>query len=203
MGPLDLLTWLELVAVAGFAASAALAAAERRADLVTLCVVAVVGGLAGGSLRDLLTHAPVFWIDRPAYLAVCLAAGGLAWGLGERPWRERALVWFDAVALAAYASVSAARAADAGVMPLVAAVLGVLAAATGALVRDGVRREAPLLLGRGLYLASAVAAVVLFVLLRLAGIGEGLAALVGAAAGLGLRAGAVRFGWSLRGAAPD
>jgi uncharacterized membrane protein YeiH len=191
MGPLDsnLLTLLEALAVAGFAVSGGLAAVERRAGLAVISFVAVVAGLAGGSLRDVLAAAPVFWTRWPAYLAVCLAAAGVVWGVGERTWRARWLTIAEAVGVAAYASVSAARAADVGLTPLPAAALGVLAGVTGGFVRDALVGERERVLVRPTALAAAVAAVAVFVALRLVRVDSGLAALAGAAAGVMLQLG--------------
>lgn len=196
---ISLLDILEFVGDIAFALSGALAAAGRRLDVAVLCVAAAATGLVGGTLRDLLAGAPVAWLSWPLVLAACLVAAGAVWAVGERSWSERALLWSDAVGLGAIVAVGVARAAAAGVTPLAAAVIGVLAAAAGGLVRDGFARRAPLMLGRELYLAAAVAGAALFVVLRLLQLDAGLAAVAAAALAFGLRAGALRYGWALPG----
>ena len=64
-----LLALLDLFGIAVFAASGALAAARAKQTLVTFTFFALVTGVGGGTVRDLLIGAPVFWIAKPAYLA--------------------------------------------------------------------------------------------------------------------------------------
>ena len=68
------LTWLDYAAVAVFGATGALAAARQKHDIVTFGFFAAVTGVGGGTLRDLLIGAPVFWVQKPAYILACLAA---------------------------------------------------------------------------------------------------------------------------------
>lgn len=78
------LTVLDFAAMAVFAATGALAAARRKQDLIAFGVFAAVTGVGGGTLRDLLIGAPVFWVARPVYLAVCLTTAAVLW-LTARP----------------------------------------------------------------------------------------------------------------------
>src|ERR1700759_719820 len=106
---------LDYVGVAVFAIPGALAAARRRHDVITFVVFSVLTGVGGGTLRDLLIGAPVFWVHSGVYLLVCVAAALAVWIVGERPWRNSALLWFDAIGLAAYAAIGAAKALSFGV----------------------------------------------------------------------------------------
>ena len=158
----------------------------------------------GGTLRDLLIGAPVFWVADAGYIAVCIAAAGAVWAIGVKAWRMDALLWLDAVGLAAYAVVGASKAASYGCAPLVAVVMGVLSASFGGIVRDVLAGEPSVLLRKEIYVTAAVVGASLFVILRLIGVPDAWAGLLGAAAGFGLRAGALRYGWTLPGfSAPD
>ena len=194
-----LAAFFNYAAIFVFAASGALAGARRGHDIVTLCFFAGAAGLGGGSLRDVLLGAPVCWIQQPLYLALCIAAAGVVWALGERPWRYVALLWLDAVGLATYAVVGAVKAQLLGAPPLTALVMGVITASFGGVIRDILASEPSVLLRREIYVTCAVAAAGLFIALRLTGVEEPLAAALGVAAGFGLRAGALRYGWSLPG----
>src|SRR5262245_60043995 len=69
---------LDLVGVAVFAISGAIAAGRKRFDLLGVAVVATVTAIGGGTIRDvLLNRHPVFWIADPTYLLVIFAAAGL------------------------------------------------------------------------------------------------------------------------------
>ena len=62
-----------------FALSGAVLAARLRQTFVTMAFFALVTGVGGGTVRDLLIRAPVFWIDDPWVAAVCLATALIAW----------------------------------------------------------------------------------------------------------------------------
>ena len=68
------LVLLDYFGIAVFAISGALLAAEKRQTLVTFFFFAVVTGVGGGTLRDLLIGAPVFWVHTNATLIICIAA---------------------------------------------------------------------------------------------------------------------------------
>ncbi|MGA9659456.1 MAG: TRIC cation channel family protein, partial [Asticcacaulis sp.] len=89
--------WLDYIAVAVFAASGALAAARQKQDIVTFGFFAAITGVGGGTLRDLLIGAPVFWVQRPGYIMASLAAAVAVWFLAKKGWRFRVMLWLDAL----------------------------------------------------------------------------------------------------------
>ena len=196
--PIPLQT-LDYLGVAVFAITGALAAARSRHDVITFMAFAILTGIGGGTLRDLLIAAPVFWVHAPGYIYVCLAAAAAVWIVGERPWRSSALAWFDAVGLAAYAVLGAAKALAAGVPPPVAVVMGTLTATFGGIMRDLFAGQPSVLLRREIYITAAVLAAAVFVAATSLGLDANLAALGAFIAGFGLRAGAIALGWTLPG----
>lgn len=187
----------DYAAVAVFAATGALAAARRKHDIVTFAFFAAITGVGGGTLRDLLIDAPVFWVMRPGYLIVSLAVAIGVWVVGERTWRMGALLWLDALGLAAYAVVGAAKALSLGVHPVTATVMGVLTAAFGGIIRDVLAGEPSVLLRREIYITAALLGATVFVALASLGLDRLLAGAIGFVAGFALRAAALRWGWSL------
>ncbi|WP_374573900.1 trimeric intracellular cation channel family protein [Phenylobacterium sp.] len=193
------LSALDYAAVFVFGATGALAAARRRHDIVTFGFFAAVTGVGGGTLRDLLIGAPVFWVNRPSYIAACLAAAIAVWLLGPRRFRARLLVWLDALGMSAYTVVGAAKALALGVHPFSAVIMGVLTAAFGGVIRDVLAEEPSILLKREIYVTAALGGATAFVLLRMAGVAPSLAGLAGFTVALVVRGGAIQFGWSLPG----
>lgn len=188
---------LDYAAVAVFGASGALAAARRKHDIVTFGFFAAVTGVGGGTLRDLLIGAPVFWVQRPAYLAVTLVAAAAVWIVGWGRSRERILIWLDALGMAAYAIVGALKATSLGVPPLSAVVMGVLTSTFGGIIRDVLAEEPSVLLRRELYITAALAGAIAFVLLQMLGLGILPASVIGFVIAFATRAGAILFGWTL------
>jgi uncharacterized membrane protein YeiH len=180
-----------------FAVSGALLAAEKRQTLVTFISFGVATGVGGGTLRDLLIGAPVFWVHTNATLLICIAAALLVWLTSRRWFAVRAMLWFDAAGLAAYSTYGAAKALGYGVAPVPALGMGVLTACAGGIIRDLLAGEPSILMRPELYVTAAALAAGLFVVLSVAGIAAPVAAIFAAAAGFALRGLAIHRGWSL------
>ena len=193
----DALVVLDYFGIAVFAVSGALLAAEKKQTIVTFIFFAVVAGVGGGTLRDLLIGAPVFWIHTNATLAICIAAALAVWLMSRRRFAGKSLLWFDAAGLAAYATYGAAKALAFGVAPVPAFGMGVLTACAGGIVRDVLAGEPSILMRPELYVTAAALAAGLFVALSLGGVEGTIAALVSAIAGVALRGLAIAKGWSL------
>ncbi len=192
-----LLGYLDYAGIAVFALSGALVAAAKRQTLVTFIFFAVVTGVGGGTIRDLLIGAPVFWIERNAFLLICFAAALIAWLLPQRVWRGTGLLWLDAIGLAAYSTFGAAKGLAYGVAPLPAIAMGVLTACLGGIIRDVLSGEPSILMRPELYVTAAALSAALAVGLILLGLPSTLAGAIAALAGFALRAGAIRRGWAL------
>jgi uncharacterized membrane protein YeiH len=191
------LVLIDYFGIAVFAISGALLAAERRQTFVTFVFFAVVTGVGGGTLRDLLIGAPVFWVHKNATLLICIGAALLTWLVSRRFIAERALLWFDAAGLAAYATYGAAKALSFGVAPVPAFVMGVLTACAGGIIRDVLAGEPSILMRPELYVTAAALSSGLFVGLALLGLSLPVAGGVAAIAGFTLRGLAIARGWSL------
>jgi uncharacterized membrane protein YeiH len=197
VAPGAILELLDFAGVAVFAMSGALLAATKRQTLVTFIFFGVVTGVGGGTVRDLLIGAPVFWIEDNATLLICVTAALIVWVLPARLWKGRALLWFDAVGLAAYATYGAAKGLAFGVAPIPAIGMGVLTACLGGIVRDVLAGEPSILMRAELYVTAAALSAASMVGLQLLGVEPTLSGLLAAAAGFLLRAGAIRYRWSL------
>ncbi len=197
--PESVLGALDFAGVAVFAATGALAAAREKHDLVTFGFFAAVTGVGGGTLRDLLIGAPVFWVQDWRYLAVCLFAALAVWLVGAGEWRFRALLWLDALGLGAYGVLGAAKAEAFGVAPLICIVMGALTACFGGIVRDILANQPSILLRREITISAGLLAATVYVLAREFGLGVWPSAGIAASAGFALRAGALAWGWSLPG----
>lgn len=193
----DALVILDYFGITVFAVSGALVAAEKRLTLVTFIFFAVVTGVGGGTLRDLLIGAPVFWVHTNATLLLCIFAALVVWLLSHRRFAGSALLWFDAAGLAAYATYGAEKALRFGVAPVPAFAMGVLTACVGGIVRDVLADEPSILMRPELYVTAAALASGLFVGLTLIGVHPWIAAVIAAIASFALRGGAIARGWSL------
>ena len=192
-----LVNYLDLFGIAVFAASGALAAAKQRQTLVTFAFFALVTGVGGGTVRDLLIGAPVFWVHDWTFAATCLGTAALVWLTPVSVWNERALDWFDAVGIAIYAVFGTWKSLTLGIPLLPAMMMGVITACVGGIIRDVLAGEPSILLKPEIYVTAAALSAGLFGLLLSLGLPVLLAAIISAAAGFGLRAMAILKGWAI------
>lgn len=181
---------LDLAGIAVFALTGALLAARLRQTFVTLAFFALITGVGGGSVRDLLIGAPVFWVRDPWVAPVCLGVALVAWFTPHRFWEGKALEWADAAGLSAYSVLGTTKALAFGVPPVPAVLMGVITGCVGGIIRDVLAGQPSILMRPELYVTAAALA-------------SGLCAL---GLWLGLPsapvwAGAVLAGFALRGAA--
>lgn len=188
---------LDYAGVVVFAITGALAAARNRHDFITFAVFAILTGVGGGTLRDLLIAVPVFWIHGSGYLVTCLAGAAVVWLMGHRLWRSGALIWLDAVGLAGYAVIGAWKSLDVGVPPIVAVVMGTITATFGGILRDLFAESPSVLLQREIYITAAIATACVFVTLRCLAVDVVLCSATAFIVGFGLRAGAILWRWKL------
>jgi uncharacterized membrane protein YeiH len=189
---------LDYAGVAVFAATGALAASRKQLDIIGFLFLAAVTGTGGGTLRDvLLGHLPVFWVANPAYMLVCAAIGVIVFFTAHLvESRYRLLLWLDAVGLAAYSAMGAAKGLAATGSPVIAIIMGVLTATFGGILRDLLAGEPSVLLRPEIYVTAAMAGAVVFTFAALAGATVLVAAVLAFSAALLVRGGALRFGWA-------
>ena len=150
---------LDLIGVAVFAISGALAAGRKRMDLVGVVVLGLVTAVGGGTIRDLLlARHPIFWLTDSRYVIVIVASALLTVAYVRwRPPPAGTLLYADALGLAMFSVTGAQIAERAGLPAAAGIVLGTITGAAGGAVRDVLSAEIPLVLRRGnLYATAAV-----------------------------------------------
>lgn len=196
---MTLLHGIELLGVAVFAISGALAAGRRHFDLLGVVVIALVTATGGGTLRDvLLDRHPVFWIADTTYVYVSLLAALLTvvYARYRHPPGRQILI-ADALGLALFSIGGAQIAEHAGHGGIVVVIMGTLTGAAGGVLRDMMCAEVPMILRRGrIYATAAIAGVAVYLFLQLV-IDRTLAALLAMACIAGLRLGAIIWDWTL------
>ncbi|MET3725986.1 trimeric intracellular cation channel family protein [Sphingomonas trueperi] len=193
----SLLPWLDMAGLSVFAASGALAGARKRLDFVGACFFALITATGGGTLRDVLIGAPIFWMHEPAPVLLCVAVGVAAWLVPLRWWPERGLEWLDAVGLAAYAVYGAGKALAYGINPAPAVAAGVITGCVGGIIRDITAGVPSVLMRHELYVTAALSGAGLFVALSVLGMPAPWPAALATTLGFALRGAAIRWTISL------
>lgn len=192
---------LDIAGIALFALTGAVLAARLKQTFVTMAFFALVTGVGGGTVRDLLIRAPVFWIDDPWVAAVCLGTALIAWFTPVRWWEGKGIAYADGAGLAAYAVLGSAKALAYGIPPVPAALMGVITGCVGGIIRDVVAGRPSIIMQPELYVTAAALSAALTVagMLAVPWLGVDEAWVWGAAfvCGFALRSAAIRWEWGL------
>ncbi|WP_101341016.1 trimeric intracellular cation channel family protein [Cereibacter azotoformans] len=182
-----------------FAMTGALVASRKEMDITGFALLGFVTGVGGGTIRDLvLGRTPVFWVQEPAYVLVCLGVALLTFFFAHIPQsRYRFLLWLDAVGLSLFAVTGAERALEAGAGPVIAVTMGVATATFGGILRDLLGGESPVILRREIYITAALLGAATFVALGALGTPREVALGSGFGAAFLLRAAGLVWGLSL------
>ncbi len=196
---------VQAIGIAVFALSGALAAARKGMDPFGFVLLATVTAIGGGTLRDLVLGAPVFWLREPSSLLISAAVGLLTYFIGLRKpghigalGRQTLLVWADAVGLAIFTILGAAKALFFGAHPITAVALGVMTGGFGGIFRDILAGEPPLVLHREIYITASLAGAMIYVAVYVTGMPVFLAGALGMTTCFALRGMAISYNWSLK-----
>ena len=184
---------LDLAGTAVFALSGALVAARLKQTFVTLSFFALVTGVGGGTVRDLLIGVRPFWLSDPWVAPVIFAAALLAWFTPRRWWEGKLLEWADAAGLATYAVIGTAKALAFGVAPVPAVVLGVISGCAGGITRDLLAGLPSILMRPELYVTAAALGATLCALGSLLPVPQGAVWAIAALAAFALRGAALAW----------
>jgi uncharacterized membrane protein YeiH len=185
---------LDLLGVAVFAVSGALAALRKEMDLLGVFVIAAVTALGGGTVRDLLLDRhPVVWVTEPTFLYVALAAAILTIAYTRfRQAPENALAIADALGLGFFVIAGARLTVELGYTGVIVVFMGTTTGVVGGVLRDILSAQVPLILRKGeLYATTAIVGVSGYLLLLWGGAPEGVAAAIGMVTVVGLRLAAI------------
>ena len=195
---MSVLEFLDYLAIAVFAATGALAASRKQLDVIGFIFLAAITGIGGGTFRDIvLGRLPVFWVTNDTYMIVCILSGIAVYFTAHLlESRYRVLLWLDAIGLAAYSAVGAAKGLEVTDSPVVAMVTGMLTATFGGILRDIVAGEPSVLLRPEIYVSAAVAGAVVYVGSDMLGFAQSVSFLLAMATTIVIRGGALLYGWT-------
>lgn len=195
-----LLTLADQSATFLFAVEGALAAVLVGLDLFGILVIAFVSALVGGIIRDLLIgYTPPAALRGASYPVIAFAGGVLVFLLHQTVQEipTGLLLWSDAAGLALFAVVGATKAMDFRLNPLVAALLGMVSAVGGGVVRDILLNTVPAILRTDIYAVAALAGAATTVLALRLGAPRAVAMALGFAVCFLIRIISAWRGWNL------
>lgn len=194
------MNWLhffDLIGCAVFALSGALVAYKRRMDGIGVVVLAAVTAIGGGTIRDLLLDAPVFWLADALYLYVILAASlvSILWLNFHKSMPAKSLEFADALGLSLFVIMGTQKALIMGVTGSTAVVMGMITGCFGGMLRDVLANRIPMILKKELYAMCCVLGASAYV--ALAPISPLWASIIGFSLVFLFRLGAIKYKWQI------
>ncbi len=156
----ELIRAVDLTGVFANAVLGGVIARREKLDPVGFATLALLSGLGGGLIRDvLLQHGTPIALTDYAYPLTAFAGAALAFGVRVegRLW-DRVWPVIDALALGCWAAAGAQKTLHVGLGWLPAVLLGTITAVGGGAVRDIVLRRVPAVLGGNTLYATCAAA---------------------------------------------
>jgi uncharacterized membrane protein YeiH len=189
-----IISTLDLVGIGVFAVSGALAAADKRLDVLGFILFGTITGIGGGTLRDLLLNTEVFWLGHTSYIWVCISASIAVWFFAPRLISiDRLLLWADALGLALFSVLGTQKALAFDAPVIVAVGMGMMTASFGSLIRDTLLGRPPVLLEADIYVTAALLGALSYACLVYLGLSANTALLIAAVAAFALRGAAILF----------
>jgi uncharacterized membrane protein YeiH len=193
-----LVHFFDILAAVVFAASGALVASRKGLDVMGFMWFAVLTGVGGGTVRDLILNVPVFWVQNPLHLSACLVTAVVMHFVAPLvESRYRTHLWFDAFGLALVTVAGTVKASDVGAPAMVAIAMGAVTGSVGGMIRDTLGHVPSVLLGHEIYITASVLGACAYVGLDEIGVSRLAAMVAGFVVTFGVRGLAIRFGWSL------
>lgn len=193
-----LVHFFDIVAAIVFAVSGSLVASRKNMDVMGFMWFAVITGVGGGTVRDLILDVPVFWVHNPVHVTACLLTAVVMHFTAHLvESRFRTLLWFDAFGLALVSVAGTVKATDVGAPALVAIAMGAVTGTVGGMIRDTLGHVPSVLLGHEIYITASIIGGCTYVGLRELGVDRATAMTVAFVVTFTLRGLAIRYGWSL------
>jgi uncharacterized membrane protein YeiH len=192
---MSLIYVLDLCAVSVCAITATLEARRSELDLFGVAVIAVIAGIGGGTVRDiLLGRLPVYWVHDATYVAAGLVAGVLAFFLARRVRLPKNFFLIpDALGMALFTVIGTSIALNLGTPWLIAALMGMITAVFGGVIRDILCNEVPLIFRTDIYATASLAGAFLLIALDALGLPHNAAVLLAMLATVAIRLAAIRW----------
>ena len=187
-----------------FAISGATVAVRRELDLFGVLVLSFAAATCGGIIRDVLIGAiPPASLADWRYVGVSCLAGLITFYRHSFIERIHNPVQIsDAMGLALFSVVGAAKSLSFGLGPMAAILLGMLSGIGGGIARDVLVARVPVVLRSELYAVAALSGAAVVVAGESLGLPTVPLMIAGALLCFGLRFMAIRYGWSLPVARP-
>lgn len=155
---------INILSTLAFAISATSSAMRKRLDIFGIIIIAFVGSIGGGTLRDILIgNTPVSWLKNTTTINT-VVMGIVITLIANRLLKKInfTLFIFDAIGLGLSTIVGVQKGMDMHFMPGVCAALGAVTGCFGGVIRDILLTEIPLIFRKEIYASVSIAGGIIF-----------------------------------------
>lgn len=199
-------TLLEVFLICGVIAcsiSGALRAIDSRMDITGALLLAFVISNAGGTFRDLILNAPVFWIKSHFYIWLSIGIGAATFILCSFNTRlltsrtlNKLVLITDAIGLGVFCLAGIEKSFLMGQNFSIAIIMGIWTAVGGGIIADVIANRVPLVFSSELYITVSLVGGILYTILSSMML-HALAAFIAVLFMVALRIMSVKYGWKL------
>ena len=190
---------IDIIGIAAFSIAGTFAAMEKKLDYFGIFIIAFVTALGGGTLRDILIgEVPVKWMyDASQGLTVVISTTGALLFTNLIKNFNKILLLFDSLGLAFFTVVGIQKGVSLGLHPVICVALGTITACFGGVIRDIALNNIPLIFHKEIYATACIFGVILYFLLRAAGLSSVPLEAICIPSIIVLRLLAIRYKWQL------
>ena len=155
---MSLLFFINILGTISFSISGVLTAVKKRMDPFGIFIIAFVTAVGGGTLRDVLIDAPVFWMYDLRFMYVIAGATVLAIIFRKKlGYVRKSMFLFDTIGIALYTVIGVEKGINAGFPPIICIALGTISACFGGVIRDILCTEIPIIFRKEIYATACIA----------------------------------------------
>lgn len=196
---MTILYTIDIIGTMVFAISGALAGRDKQLDFFGISAVGFITAIGGGTLRDVLIGStPVGWMNNVMYPIII--GGGVCISLlfGKRVLQlRRTFFMFDTIGIAVFTVLGLQKSIALGLHPVIAALMGMVSAVFGGVMRDIVCNEIPLIFRKEIYALTCLCGGILYILLSESSMDQRWNILITICFIVGFRVLAVKYKWQL------
>lgn len=157
---------IEILGTISFAMSGSFAAMQKRLDPFGVLIIAFVTSVGGGTVRDSLLDAPVFWMHDlwMCSLIFITTIFAMIFKSIEKKFQVT-LFMFDSFGLGLFTIIGIQKGINAELHPIICITLGTITGCFGGIIRDILLNRIPLIFRKEIYATACIIGGCLFLLL--------------------------------------
>ena len=167
----DWFAYLDKAAIAIFSITGVLAATRKNRDIFGLVVLGVITAIGGGTIRDIIIDARIFWLEDFSIIIVAIIAACIMFVILKKGRVTRdtytLLLYFDALGVAFFGIQGLEKTLAHGYESPIAVLMGMLSGLGGGVIRDILSGRPNLLITTELYASPALMGCILYIVIRI------------------------------------